>query len=256
MVNATKKTNRTRIISLLALISAFCLQTLSLVSQEEVFTLCYHNIFRISGEPGPCYISAGRLEEQLKYFRDEGYRSVLPEDIFKHINGTEPLDKKCILFSFDDTHESHYTISAPLLEKYGFRGTFFIMTVVIGKKHYMTGAQIKSLADRGHCIANHTYDHQDLRKLPAGQWKKQIEDSNNKLEKITGTNICFFAYPFGACNRYAAENLQKRGMELSFQLSGKQIPGFRLQSQRRLMVSGTWSSGRLNKEMLRTFRKQ
>lgn len=225
-------------------------------AQNEIPALCYHNIFKSGRKAEPLFISADRLEEHIRYFKENGYRSVLPEDIYNHIIGISPLKGKYVMFSFDDTRDEHYSIAAPLLEKYGFRGTFFIMTVAIGKKHYMTGAQIKSLAVRGHCIANHTYDHQDLRKLPAGQWKKQIEDSTGKLEKITGTDICYFSYPFGACNRYAAENLQKRGMELSFQLSGKQIPGLPLQSQRRLMVSGTWTASRVEQELKRSFRHE
>lgn len=63
------------------------------------------------------------------------------------------------MISFDDTHGEHFSTVAPILERFGYRDVFFIMTVAIGKHSYMTRAEIKELSDRGHVIADHTWDH-------------------------------------------------------------------------------------------------
>ncbi len=226
-----------------------------LFCQNEVIVLNYHNVYVQKGKPGPLFISEKMFESHLKYFKENGYQSVSPEDIFNHVQGTKTLNNKSIMFSFDDTWKEHFTIVAPLLEKYGFKGTFFIMTVAIGKKNYMNKTEIRSLSDKGHCIGLHTYDHQDLRTLPSDQWKKQIDDPKKKLEEITGVNVCFLAYPFGACNPYAAESLSKRGILAAFQLSGKKCEKYPLHFIRRLMVSGSWTAERLEKEIKSFFRK-
>ena len=46
------------------------------------------------------------------------------------------------MLSFDDEDENQYTNGLPLLKKYGFKATFFIMTVSIDKENYMTARQI------------------------------------------------------------------------------------------------------------------
>ncbi|MBK8516838.1 MAG: polysaccharide deacetylase family protein [Saprospiraceae bacterium] len=220
---------------------------------KEVPILCYHNIFEKEGKPGPYYISAQLLEEQIKYFKENGYVAVLPEDIYRSYIYGLPLPEKSVMFSFDDTRKDHYTLAAPLLEKYGYKGAFFIMTVAIGKKNYMTKDEIRDLARRGHCIGNHTYDHQNLKKLPEDQWKKQVEEPKKKLEDIIGINVCYLAYPFGLCNEYAAEQLEKRGIYAAFQLSGKSIITDSPLFIRRLLVTGSLTSEKLAREIKGTF---
>jgi len=225
----------------------------NLVSKKQIPILSYHNILTTNIKDGPYHISQDHLEAHIKYLKEHGYVSVLPEDIYNYYLHDTTLPDKCIMFSFDDTRKEHFTMAAPLLEKYGYKGTFFIMTVAIGKKNYMTSEEIKNLSDRGHCIGHHTYDHQNLKKLPVDQWKKQISDPKTKLENIIGINVCYLAYPFGLCNDFAANELAKNGIYAGFQLSGKQRPENELYFIRRLLVPGTWSNERLLKEINFTF---
>ncbi len=225
-----------------------------LIAKKEIPILSYHNIFEKDEKSGPYFISTEVLESQLRKLKESGYQSVLPEDIYSYYVVGKALPEKCVMFSFDDNRLDHYTLAAPLLEKYGYKGAFFIMTVTIGKKNYMKASNIKDLARRGHCIGHHTYDHQNLKKLPEKEWKKQIEDPKKKLEEIIGMNVCYLAYPFGLCNEYAAAELQKRGIYASFQLSGKRSDNVPHQFIRRLLVPGNWSAERLSKEMASTFK--
>ena len=56
------------------------------------------------------------------------------------------------------------------MKKYGFKGVFFIMTVSIGKKHYMSTAQIKQLSDEGNVIGSHTWNHSNFKKFAGKDW--------------------------------------------------------------------------------------
>lgn len=228
--------------------------TKSLEIKKQIPILSYHNVLLSDEKDGPYHISKDHLESHIKYFKEQGFVSVLPEDIYNYYLHDTAIPDKCIMFSFDDTRKEHYTIAAPLLEKYGFKGTFFIMTVAIGKKNYMTSLEIKELNDRGHCIGHHTYDHQNLKKLPIDQWKKQIVDPKTKLENILGVNVCYLAYPFGLCNDYAADELAQKGIYAGFQLSGKRNIENELYFIRRLLVPGTWTNDRLQKEINTTFK--
>jgi peptidoglycan/xylan/chitin deacetylase (PgdA/CDA1 family) len=159
------------------------------------------------------------------------------------------------MVTFDDSHEEHYSIAAKELEKYGFRGVFFVMTVAIDKPHYLSHQEIKALSDEGHTGACHTYDHPLLTKLADDQWSKQIDKPRELLEKITGKPVDYFAYPFGGWNQRAVDEVKKRGIKAAFQLSEKQSVTDPLFTIRRIMVSDVWSTAKLSEEIHDAFNR-
>lgn len=219
------------------------------VAFKAVPALSYHNVRPYTTQDPAYFISPERLEEHLKKLKELGFQSVLPEQVEGSFYQGKKLPAKPILISFDDTRADHFLAAAPLLEKYGFRGVFYIMTVSIGKSGYMTKAQIKELSDRGHAIGHHTWDHQDLRKLPADQWKIQIDKPKALLEEITGKKVTSLAYPFGLWNPQAIQELKTRGLRSAFQLGGKMDPSDPVFSLPRILVPGNWSADRLVKEI-------
>lgn len=190
-------------------------------------------------------ITTDNFRNHIRTLYDSGYSTVSPAQLVAHLMANIPLPQNSILITFYDTHTEHYNIAAPILDSFGFKGIFFIMTVVVGKPGYMTTAQIKKLSDKEHVIGGHSYDHADFRKLSGIEWDKQISESNLKLQQITGKSVEYFAYPYGAWNNVAVEELKKRGLKAAFQLSGKQSSTAPLFTVRRLMVNGNWTGKRL-----------
>ena len=74
----------------------------------------------------------------------------------------KPIPEKVVVLTFDDSVASHATIVAPILKNLGFNGSFYICdfdSFTTRKDWYMTWAQIKSLADAGFDVGNHTKGH-------------------------------------------------------------------------------------------------
>lgn len=124
--------------------------------QPEIAALSYHNVRAYSSQNPAYFISPERFEDHINGLKQAGYRSVLPNQVEEVFYERKAVQDKSLMISFDDTRADHYLTVAPILEKYGYRGTFFIMTVSIGKPGYMTREQIKELAERGHAIGLHT----------------------------------------------------------------------------------------------------
>jgi peptidoglycan/xylan/chitin deacetylase (PgdA/CDA1 family) len=135
------------------------------------------------------------------------------------------------------------------MKKYGFKGVFFVMTIAIDKPNYLSSEEIRALSNDGNTIACHTYDHPLLTKLPANEWSREIDEPKRLLEKITGKPVNYFAYPYGAWNEKAVEELKERGIKAAFQLSEQQSAHDPLFTIRRIMVSDTWSIAKLNEEI-------
>lgn len=232
--------------------------------RPQVPILCYHNIKPDLGKSSPDYtISIAAFKAQIKMLADSGYHSILPDQLYDYLTKGTALPSKPIMLTFDDSHEEHYSVAAPELEKYGFKGVFFIMTIPIGKPHYMTADEIKALDGRGHVIACHTWDHQSVKKLHAGTpvmgklvntkkftdpasqvaeaWNLELTKPKAKLEQIIGKPVVYFAYPFGIWDYDATSELKKGGIKAAFQLGDKIGDQAPLYTIRRILSEGNWS---------------
>jgi len=228
---------------------------LHITFSKEVPVLCYHNINKNAEKEDDYRISALHFEQQMKALYDSGYHTILPDQLYGYLTKGISLPSKPVMLTFDDTHETHFSIAAPVLEKYGFKGVFFIMTVCIGKQNYLTAQQIKMLAESGHAIECHTYDHPLVKKITGIQWQQQINDPVKKLEAITGKPVEYFAYPFGIWSESAIIELKKRGIKAAFQLTGKNSPSEPLYTIKRMLIPGSWSEKYLLKKMQGMFRQ-
>jgi len=234
----------------------------TILARKEVPILCYHQIRPWRGTDSQSakdyIIPTDVFKAQLKMLADSGYHSITPDQLYAYLTTGAALPEKPVMFTFDDGTLEHHEIAAGELEKHGFKGVFFIMTVAIGrrgKQPYVDKQQIKDLADRGHVIGCHTWDHHNVKKYQGQDWVTQIEEPTKKLEEITGKPVRYFAYPFGLWNHEATVELKKRGYLGAFQLSEKKRdPENPLLSVRRIIASGFWSPKTLHNSMVNSFR--
>lgn len=208
--------------------------------------LCYHNIRLSADKEDDLYISQAQLDQHLKMLRDNGFHSILPDQLVDHLTFGTPLPEKPVMLTFDDTHKDHYTIAYPLLKKYGFNAVFCTIAAYIGKKYLMNAEQVRELSDNGNVIANHSWDHPNMTKLKEEDWARQVDSARLMLEQVTGRSVNYFFYPYGAYNKQAIDELKKHGVKAAFQLMDKPDPGDdQLFTIRRLLVSGKWSPDEL-----------
>ena len=227
------------------------------LSRKQIPVLCYHQIRNwkpTDSKAAKDYIvQENDFKEQMKMLADSGYHTILPDELYSYLNENTALPTKPIMLTFDDTDLDQYTLAAPQMKKYGFKGVFFIMTVSLGRPHYMTKDEVKELSDNGNVIASHTWDHHNVKKYQGQDWVTQIDKPTKKLEEITGKPIKYFAYPFGLWNEQAIPELKKRGFIAAFQLSEKRDPTEPLFTIRRLLASGYWSAHTLSNNIRHSF---
>ena len=231
----------------------------TILSKREVPVLCYHHIRdakpRDSENMKSYSVSPSAFASQLKALSDSGFTSILPDQLYDYLLYNGVLPPKPVMITFDDTDGEQYSIGAAEMQKFGFRGVFFIMTVAINRPNYMTKEQIRNLSDSGHVIAAHTWDHHMVTKYAGTDWDIQLSKPTKQLEAITGKPVKYFAYPFGLWNKAAIPELKSRGYQLAFILSTKRDSTEPLHTIRRMIVPGTWSTHGLFTAMAATFNK-
>ncbi len=231
----------------------------AMLAKKEVPILCYHHIRNfIAGESENMKsysVTPAAFADQMKTLHDSGYHTILPEQLYNYLVHDAALPAKPVMLTFDDTDKEQFTLGATEMNKYGFKGVFFLMTIAIDKKRYMSKAELKELADSAHAVEAHTWDHHMVTKYKGGDWDTQFVRTKKKIEEITGKQVNYFAYPFGLWNKEAIPELKKAGYKMAFILSTKRDSTEPLFTIRRMIVPGQWSTQGMLKAMKTTFNK-
>lgn len=232
----------------------------TILSKKEVPILCYHHIRNFKAgesENMKSYsVTPAAFAAQMKALSDSGYSTILPDQLYEYLVHDGVLPAKPVMLTFDDTDEEQYSIGKTEMNKYGFKGVYFIMTISINRPRYMSKDQIKNLSDSGHVIAGHTWDHHMVTKYQGEDWDTQLVKPRKQLEAITGKSITYFAYPFGLWNQAAIPEIKNRDYKLAFILSTKRDSTEPLYTVRRMIVPGQWSTNGMLKAMRSTFNKK
>ena len=94
---------------------------------------------------------------------------------------------KVVIFIFSDGLKSQFTNAKPILDKYGFKATFYVVcNYVNNKKGYMTWEQIETLNKEGHDIGSHTMNHFRLSDLS----KKEINYESRYASQCSARRTC------------------------------------------------------------------
>lgn len=135
----------------------------------------------------------------MRYLVRAGYQPITLRDLIHHLTLGAPLPEKPIILTFDDGYEDNYTNAYPLLKKYGFVGTFFIVTEPVdkGRAGYMSWAQIEIMSTNGMEIGAHSYTHPDLRDKSVDYIVWQAVGSKEAIEARLQQPVRFFSYPSG-----------------------------------------------------------
>ncbi|HEY6505516.1 MAG TPA: polysaccharide deacetylase family protein [Chitinophagaceae bacterium] len=229
----------------------------TILTRPQVPILCYHQLRdwkQSDSKTSRTYIVPGAIfRDQIKSLADSGYHSILPDQLYDYLAYGKELPSKPVMITFDDTRLDQYTVAREELNKYGFKGVFFIMTVSLGKPGYMSKEQVKQLADEGHLIGSHTYDHKNVKTYTDKDWEEQVAKPSKQLQAITGKSIEYFAYPFGLWNKEAIPHLKQHGFKSVFQLSTARDETDPLFTIRRIIITGDRGGAAMQKQMKNSF---
>jgi peptidoglycan/xylan/chitin deacetylase (PgdA/CDA1 family) len=107
---------------------------------------------------------------------------------------------KIIILAFDDSPKSQFTLAKPILDKYGYKGSFFTVCNFVNNginrfgNESMSWQNIKSLQQQGHDIESHTMTHTALHNKSQQDLIYEIGGSKQCLFDH-GINSTIFAYP-------------------------------------------------------------
>lgn len=108
---------------------------------------------------------------------------------------------KLIILTFGDISQTQYTNAKPILDKYGFKGSFFVTCDLVGtvdddKSPRMSWQMIQALHNQGQDMESKAMSHRDLNGLSYKDLEFEISQSKKCLADH-GIRATIFAVPFG-----------------------------------------------------------
>jgi peptidoglycan/xylan/chitin deacetylase (PgdA/CDA1 family) len=196
---------------------------------SQVPVLMYH---KISPDPKSgglgIRVTPASFEHQMQYLAKNGYHTVLVTELTDFIKGDQILPAKSVVITFDDGYLDNYKYAFPILKKYGFTATVFLVADYIGKTNEFDVAkklepvnrllgwnEIDQMSRYGITFGAHTLNHTSLTDITLPEARYEIENCKLVLEEHLKTPTEAFAYPYGHYNSQLEEIVRESGYTIA-----------------------------------------
>ena len=185
---------------------------------QTIPILMYHSISHpVKNAPFKClHLPPKRFALQMYLLKVLGYQGLSMRELTPYLLGQK--HGKVVGITFDDGYEDNYVNAYPILKKYGFKATIFVVTSFLdkNKKGYMSWDQAREMDANGISIQSHTVDHKSMTDLTDDQLRMELVDSKKKAEKELGHPVNYMAYPTGTYNLHIAQMVKEAGYKAAF----------------------------------------
>tara|TARA_B100000787_G_scaffold163300_1_gene144832 strand:+ start:4729 stop:5451 length:723 start_codon:yes stop_codon:yes gene_type:complete len=182
------------------------------MSDINIPILMYHSIESMpkSTVMRSLHVPPRRFKFQMWILKILGYKGLSLKDLQPYIDGNK--QGKVVGITFDDGYQNNLINAAPILVKYKFSATCYIVSENIGSSNIwdlnqnitqrplMTENEIKKWLNLGMDIGAHSKTHADLTCISEVKAQKEILDCKVDLERRFKIVISDFCYPFGRFN--------------------------------------------------------
>lgn len=190
-----------------------------ITSTQGIAVLNYHFFYSDGESCGESIcMNTKNFEEQLKYLKDNGYKTLTMDEFVRWMYGEIELPEKSVLLTIDDgamgtgAHNGNKLI--PLLEKYKAHATLFLITGWWNINNYQSEyldveSHTNDMHNEGFCSGV----TRGARML-CSSYDVALADLKKSIE-ITGSKNAF-CYPFYVYNNHAIQVVKDAGFKVAF----------------------------------------
>ena len=174
--------------------------------------LMYHAVDRIPphARSPRLYVPPEQFEAQLATLARLGYETISFARWLAYRRGDGTLPRRPIIITFDDGYRSLAQFAWPLLQRFGFSATVFLVSDQIGKTNawdppepaepLLGPTEIAKMQAAGIHFESHTRTHPALTMIPPEQALEQLTSSRAALARLLDTAVTVLCYPYGKQN--------------------------------------------------------
>ncbi len=209
--------------------------------------LMYHSINSREKKAGDYVITPEALRSDLLWLKEEGYQTVVVQDLIDYVETGAPLPEKPVMITFDDGYYNNYLNAFPILQELQMKAVISIIISETDKYSqldenrenysHLTWEQVNEMMDSGLIeFQSHSYSlHKNRGSGRKGIGKKRgesteeyqqairedVEKGQQRFVEMTGYAPTAFTYPFGAVSEDSYPVLEELGFRATLDAQGK-----------------------------------
>ena len=148
-------------------------------------------------------ISLSDAGKTTKTTKEQAVPSREPEDL---------TGKKLVALTFDDGPGPYTERLLDEMKKRGVRATFFLLGVKVDQYPEL----VKRMAEEGHALGNHSYNHENLSKLSLSGIENSMDKTAGKIHKLVGFDPEIMRCPGGACSDTVKKYAKSAGIPIAY----------------------------------------
>jgi peptidoglycan/xylan/chitin deacetylase (PgdA/CDA1 family) len=160
----------------------------------------YHRVKPPEGETGYAVglvVPPEIFDTQMQALWAAGWRTITMGQLGYDLrSGIAPAPKSFVV-TFDDGYGDGYTYAYPILHRYGFVATYFVIASRIGAPGQLGVPDLQALVAAGNEIGNHSMTHRNLRPLSPEQLVTETYGSSEIIAGDVGVWPRSYSYPIG-----------------------------------------------------------
>jgi peptidoglycan/xylan/chitin deacetylase (PgdA/CDA1 family) len=160
-------------------------------------------------------LSPKLFDAQLLALQRDGWHTITVSSLGDLLAASFLPPPKTFVITIDDGHADGTLYALPILRKYDFVATFYVVAGRIGRADNLTWDQVAELAAAGMEIGDHTMWHVRLNRLTLAAIQHEIKAAQALLTAHLCTAPTTFAYPFGAFNTAVVDVVRQAGFRMA-----------------------------------------
>ena len=159
----------------------------------------------------------------MQYLYDQHFIPLTVTHWTRLLEQRSRLPERPIVISFDDGYADFLVNAVPVLQRYGFEATLYVVTKYVGQssawlqgqgagdRSMLTWAQVAEVNAAGIECGAHSHTHVQLDTVPLSEAREEIARSKRELEQHLNQPVETFAYPYGYHTARVRELVQEAG---------------------------------------------
>ena len=182
--------------------------------------LMYHSVGVRPHDPNNLAVTPERFEEQMAALSRRGLRGVsVAELLAARAAGSA---RGLIGLTFDDGYTDVVENALPILQRFGFSATFYVLAGRIGGANewdegtpwpLVDEAGIRRWADAGFEVGSHGTMHVALAGAEPEVLRTEVADSRKKLSELIGKPVSGYCYAYGSMDAAARSAVAEAGYD-------------------------------------------
>jgi peptidoglycan/xylan/chitin deacetylase (PgdA/CDA1 family) len=192
---------------------------------KGISILMYHQVgvFHSPRSHRSTFCHVERFRAQMAYLHRLRYRVLTLSAALETLaRGTEPPSRAVVL-TFDDGYQNFRQHAFPVLERYEFPATVFLVSGLLGSNARWLEADgrygpplmdrdtLRELNSRNVQFGGHGVSHCRLSRAAPDQMRREVTDSKAALEDLLGEEVRHFCYPYGDFDARVRQTVREAG---------------------------------------------